>query len=124
MSMPIENVEYLGERSGVECPVCHSNILHIHEDLPYVECPVCAVRGEIVVEAGRMRVKWNEQDAKVPRFSYEGVSHHMEWIHSHYGSKEAEEYFKALGELTKPHKSYGTIIRPEVPAVAKHAVAP
>jgi multimeric flavodoxin WrbA len=119
MSMPIEDVRYLGEKSGVECPVCHSNILHIHEDLPYVDCPCCAVRGEIVIDAGKMKVKWNEQDAKVPRFSYEGDSHHMAWLQSHYGSKDAQEYFTAVEELTKPHKSYGKIIRPEPALAAK-----
>ena len=54
--MPIEDVKYVGEKSGVECPVCHANILHIHEDLPYVTCPTCAVRGEIVIENGKMKV--------------------------------------------------------------------
>ncbi len=113
MNMPIEDVPYLGEKSGVECPVCHANILHVHEDLPHVACPCCAVRGEIVIEGGKMKVKWNEQDAKVPRFSHEGDAHHMAWLSSHYGSKEAEEYFEAIGELTKAHKKYGTIIKPE-----------
>jgi hypothetical protein len=43
----------------------------------------------------------------------------MNWIYSHYGSEEAGEYFKAIGELTKAHKKYGTIIKPEpVPALS------
>ena len=113
MNMPIEDVPYLGEKSGVECPVCHANILHVHEDLPHVACPCCAVRGEIVIEGGKMKVKWNEQDARVSRFSHEGNAHQRASIRSHYGSKEAEEYFEAIGELTKAHKKYGTIIKPE-----------
>ncbi len=111
MSAPIEQAEYLGEKSGVECPVCHSNILHVHEDLPYVACPTCAVRGEIIIENSKMKVRWNEEDVKVPRFSYEGVVHHMEWIGQHYGGQDA--YFKAIKELTTKHRSYGKIIKPE-----------
>ena len=111
MDGPAESAEYLGERSGVECPVCHGNILHVQEELPYVECPVCAVRGEIAIVDGKMKVKWNEADAKVPRFSYEGVKHHVEWIGSHYGGHP--EYHAAVKEITKSYQSYGTFIRPE-----------
>ena len=111
MAVPIEQVDYAGERSGVECPVCHGNILHVHEQLPHVQCPVCAVRGEVVLESGAMRVKWNEADAKVPRFSYDGLVHHLDWINSHYGAQP--NYFTAVKELIKPHRSYGKIIAPE-----------
>jgi len=112
MNKPIEEAEYVGERSGVACPVCHANLLTILEDLPHVLCPACAVRGEIVIENGKMQVRWNEEDVKVPRFSYEGVKHHAAWIGQHYGPAQSE-YFAALKELTAPHKQYGTIISPE-----------
>ena len=115
MSVPIEEAEYRGEKSGVECPVCHSNILHVHEDLPYVLCPTCAVRGEIVIEDAKMKVRWSEEDAKTPRFSYEGIVHHMDWCGQHYGGQDA--YFKTIAELTKKHKTYGTFLRPESRAV-------
>jgi multimeric flavodoxin WrbA len=111
MAMPIEEVKYVGEKSGVACPVCHSNLLHVHEDLPHVACPVCAVRGEIVMDDGKMWVKWNEEDAKVPRFSYEGDKHHVEWLGKHYFANP--EYFKAVEELMKPHRKYGKIIKPK-----------
>lgn len=110
MSAPVESAQYKGEKSGVECPVCHSNILHVHEDLPYVACPTCAIRGEIVIENSKMKVRWNQEDVKVPRFSFEGVTHHAEWISRHYSGQEA--YFKTTAELTKEHRTYGTIIRP------------
>jgi multimeric flavodoxin WrbA len=111
MNMPIEDVKYVGEKSGVECPVCHANILHIHEDLPYVMCPTCAVRGEIVIENGKMRVQWNEADARVPRFSLEGDQHHVDWLGKHYFRNP--QYFAAAAEMTKAHAMYGKIIRPE-----------
>lgn len=110
MMVPIEEAKYVGEKSGVACPVCQSNILHVHEDLPYVTCPVCAVRGEITTEGGKMKVKWNEEDAKKPRFSYEGDMHHVEWLGKHYFANP--QYFKAIDELTEKHKKYGKVIKP------------
>lgn len=111
MEMPIDQVAYAGEKSGVECPVCHANILHIHEDLPYVTCPTCAVRGEIVIEGGKMKVRWNEADVERPRFSLEADQHHVEWLRKHYFVNP--EYFAAVNELTKEHRKYGKIIRPD-----------
>lgn len=77
MNMPIEEVKYLGEKSGVDCPVCHCNILLVPENLPYVGCPVCWIRGTIVVDKGQMKVEWNMKDAELPRFSYDGLNHHQ-----------------------------------------------
>jgi hypothetical protein len=111
MDMPAEEAPYLGEKSGVACPVCKSNILHVHEDLPYVVCPICAVRGEIVIENKKMQVKWNEQDAKVPRFSMEGDRHHVEWLDKHYFTQP--QYFQAVAEIMNGYKDYGKIIKPE-----------
>ena len=110
MDKPAEQAEYKGEKSGVACPVCHNNILHIHEDLPYVMCPICAVRGEVVIESGKMKVKWNEADAKVSRFSFEGDRHHVGWLEKHYFRNP--QYFAAAAELTKSHAKYGKIIKP------------
>jgi hypothetical protein len=111
MDVPAEDAPYVGEKSGVACPVCKSNILHVHEDLPYVACPVCDVRGEIIVDNGRMQVKWNENDAKVPRFSMEGVRHHMDWLGNHYFANP--QYMEAAEEVMKGYRGYGKIIKPE-----------
>jgi len=111
MEKPVEEAPYLGEKSGVACPVCHNNILHVHEDLPYVACPVCAVRGEIVIDSGKMKVNWNMEDAKVPRFSYEGEVHHVEWLGKHYFANP--QYNQAVEAIMQGYKDYGTFIRPE-----------
>ena len=111
MDMPAEDAPYLGEKSGVACPVCKSNILHVHEDLPYVVCPVCAVRGEIVIENNKMQVKWNENDAKLPRFSMEADHHHVGWLTKHYFA--AQEYNQAAEEIMKGYRDYGKIIKPD-----------
>jgi hypothetical protein len=80
MNMLIEEAEYNGEEAGVACPLCHCNTLLVPENLPHVYCPICAIRGTIVVDDGNMKVEWNMEDLKVPRFSYEGELHHRYWL--------------------------------------------
>ena len=109
MEMPIEKVKYVGEESNVSCPVCHSNILLVPEDMPHVGCPICWVRGEVKHVDGKIKVEWNMEDAKTPRFSYEAVDHHMKWLGKHHKPSD----FEKIEEITREHKKYGTIIKPE-----------
>lgn len=111
MSMPIEKVKYVGEDYGVACPVCHGNVVVIPKDLPYVACPVCYVRGLVSTENGKMKVQWNKDDAKSPRFSYEAVKHHLEWLGTHYGEDFSKQ--DQLKEIGKNFESYGKVIKPE-----------
>jgi hypothetical protein len=111
MTMPIEEVKYVGEDPEVACPVCHSNVIVIPKALPYVACPVCYVRGEAKVEDGKMIVEWNMDDANNPRFSYEAVKHHLEWLGRHYGQNYSKQ--DQLKQIAKEYESYGTIIKPE-----------
>ena len=77
MNMPIEKVTYKGEAAGVECPVCHCNVLLVQESLPHVWCPIDGIRGTVVLDnAGKMKVEWNMEDAKHPRFDFDGQAHH------------------------------------------------
>ncbi len=111
MSMPIEKVQYIGEESAVSCPVCHCNVLVVPEDLPYVGCPVCWVRGTISMESGKMKVNWDGADARKPRFSYEGIMHHGAWLGSHMARQQREK--EGLEALIKPFASYGKIVKPQ-----------
>jgi hypothetical protein len=76
MDMPIEEVTYKGEASGVECPVCHGRIILVQESLPHVWCPIDGIRGIVVDKGGKMEVEWNMEDAKNPRFAFQGQEHH------------------------------------------------
>jgi hypothetical protein len=111
MELPAEEAPYQGEKSNVACPVCKSNILHVHEDLPYVACPVCAVRGEIVGDDGKMQVEWNENDARLPRFSLEADKHHLEWLGAHYFRNP--QFWQDTNEILKGYHKYGNIIKPK-----------
>lgn len=111
MGKPIEEVKYVGEDYGVACPVCHSNVVAVPKDLPYIACPVCYVRGVVKGGDGNMEVEWNQEDIKTPRFSYEAVKHHLEWLSSHYGKDYQKQ--EQLREIAKNYQSFGNVIKPE-----------
>jgi len=111
MSMPIDEVKYVGEDYGVACPVCHTNVIVVPKDLPYIACPVCYVRGVVKIEDGKMKVEWNMDDARYPRFSYEAVKHHLDWLSTHYGKNYSKQ--DQLKQLAKDLKSYGKVIKPD-----------
>lgn len=111
MNMPIDEVKYAGEEHQVSCPVCHCNILVVPENLPYVGCPICWVRGEIILENGTMRVNWNSDDIKNPRYSPQGQEHHWYWLTSQ-AAKIAQQK-EEIAELTRDIKLYGKIIKPD-----------
>ncbi len=110
MDMPLEDVKYMGEQSGVACPVCHCNTLVVPENLPHVWCPVCEVRGVITAKNGRMKVVWNEEDAKNPRFTAVHVDHHFSRTGKTFEKRNRDA--KAIEELMKSYSSYGKIIKP------------
>jgi len=116
MDMPIEEVEYKGEEAGVACPLCHCNVLLVPENLPYVYCPICAIRGTIVVDNGNMKVEWNMEDAKNPRFPYEGQLHHRYWLEKDgERRREDQDTYDTLKEKTLAESnSYAKVITPYV----------
>jgi hypothetical protein len=68
------------------------------------------VRGIISSENGKMKVKWNEEDTKNPRFAYSGVRHHGEWmVKNGLRRQQAQE---KIAEMVKPYVSSGKIIEP------------
>jgi len=111
MMVPIEKVKFVGDETEVSCPVCHCNVLKVPEKLPNVFCPVCWVKGVLYLDGDSMKVKWNEEDVKHPRFSEYGVSTHLELIKSLQMKFYTEDQGK-VKELIKKYVSYGNIIRP------------
>lgn len=111
MDMPVEKVKYVGESYGVECPVCHTNVVVIPKDLPHIACPICYVRGEVTANNGKFKVKWNKKDAAFPRFTEEAVDHHLKWLGSHYGKLFGRQ--NQLGDLAKRLADVATVIAPE-----------
>ena len=111
MMMPIEEVKFVGDETEVSCPVCHCNVLKVPEKLPNVFCPVCWVKGVITLDGGKMKVKWDEEGAKYPRFSERGVSTHLELIKNLQMKFYTEDQEK-VKERLKKYREYGNIIKP------------
>ena len=114
MQVPIEEVKYMGGETAVSCPVCHCNVLQVPEDFPDVYCPICWVHGTMYLDAGKMKVKWNEEDARYPRFSLEAHLRHFA-EQSEKNEKFVKEHkylMDNMEELRKKYVSYGTIIKP------------
>ncbi len=116
MSMPIEEVTYKGEASsGAECPVCHSNVLLVQESLPHIWCPIDGIRGTIIVDnAGKMKVEWNMDDAKNPRFQYKGQQHHNYYLgEEEKRRRKDQDTFDSLKKDTfAKSNSYAKVITP------------
>ena len=112
MMMPIKQVGFVGDETEVSCPVCHCNVLKVPAKLPNVFCPVCWVKGVITINEDKMKVKWDEEDAKHPRFSERGVSTHLELI-KNLQTKFYTEDLEKVKERVKKYVSYGRIIRPD-----------
>jgi multimeric flavodoxin WrbA len=116
MNKPIEEAEYQGEEAGVACPLCHCNTLLVPENLPHVYCPICAIRGTIVVNNDHMKVEWNMEDLKLPRFSYEGELHHGYWLEKDgERRRKDQDVFDTLKQNTfSESNSYAKVISPYV----------
>jgi multimeric flavodoxin WrbA len=111
MMMPIEQVKFVGDETEISCPVCHCNVLKVPEKLPYVFCPVCWVKGVITLDGDKMKVRWDEESAKYPRFSERGVSTHLELVKNLQMKFYTEDQEK-VKERIKKYVSYGKIIKP------------
>jgi multimeric flavodoxin WrbA len=111
MALPIDEVKYVGEEARVSCPQCHCNVLVVPEDLPYIMCPICAVRGTVSQDQGQMKVLWNEEDVKHPRFSPEAVTHHFHWLGRNMGAAPDVLWGK-IREMRKEYAGFGQDIRP------------
>jgi multimeric flavodoxin WrbA len=111
MIMPVEEVRYKGEDTDCSCPVCHCNVLKVPERLPEVFCPVCWIRGEVHKEGSEMKVIWDEESKRVPRFSEKGVFTHLDLIKSL--QKTFYENEEKVKEMKKKYEGYGNIIRPQ-----------
>lgn len=90
MKKPVTERRFLGEETAVSCPVCHLNIVQIPERLPDISCPICDVRGRIVLEGDMMTVYWDEDTVRNYRFSEYGIKKHLELIKSTHARAQRE----------------------------------
>ena len=113
LDLPFEDWKYLGDDTGVSCPVCHCNVIYIEKDFPEIMCPTCEVHGTVSVEDGKFSVAWNPDDVREPRFSTPKEIHHLEWIMRHERQEEpAQIALPEVQERIQHYNAYGTMIAP------------
>ncbi len=111
MMMPIEEVKYVGEDTEASCPVCHGDVWKVPGELSDVYCPVCWVHGTIHADGDKLKVKWDEDNVKNPRFSTKFIGKHLDFITESHQKFFTEGQNKIKGQLEK-YTSYGKIIKP------------
>jgi multimeric flavodoxin WrbA len=111
MSMPIEEVKYMGDDKDVSCPVCHCNVLSVPQRLPEVYCPVCWVKGVVTLDGDKMKVKWDEKSAKRPRFSEFGQEETLQEIKV-MQMKFFQEDIEKAKKLEKKYLGWGNFVKP------------
>jgi multimeric flavodoxin WrbA len=91
------DTSYHGE-SGI-CPVCQDRVLRILRDDETVECGVCGIRGKLVVEEGKIRVRFEEDALLKHRFTAENIYRHFT-----YHIKPSRDYFTRTRDITKERR--------------------
>ncbi|MBN1375966.1 MAG: flavodoxin family protein [Dehalococcoidia bacterium] len=87
------------------CPVCHERNIRILKDNETVECGICAVRGKLTIENGKIQVNFPQEQLKRHRFSTESIDWHVK-----YDVKPSKDFFMkiwpALKEQRKKYKDF------------------
>jgi uncharacterized Zn finger protein (UPF0148 family) len=111
MKLPASKVKYVGPKTEVSCPVCHTNLVQIPDKLPAVYCPVCWVKGEIKMDGRKMKVEWDTESLKQPRFSESGIGTHLDLI-KQLQIKWFSQDQKVGRERMKKYEKWGKVIKP------------
>ncbi|HJX02965.1 MAG TPA: flavodoxin family protein [Dehalococcoidia bacterium] len=111
MNMPADKIKYVGPETEVSCPICHVNLVQIPDKLPAVYCPVCWVKGELKMDGKKMKIDWDAESVKYPRFSEKGIGTHLDFI------KELQMKWFGQDQETgkermKKYENWGRVIKP------------
>jgi multimeric flavodoxin WrbA len=113
LSMPKQEWKYMGEERALSCPVCHCDVIQAADELPNVACPVCWVHGVLKSDGnGKMKVEWDMEEAKHPRFSSYGVKEHYDFVVKRFTEDRAYLATDDAKRMMKEFSCYGKIIRP------------
>ncbi len=92
---------YLGD-PGI-CPICHERDIRILNDQRTVECPICAIRGQLVMEDGNIKVAFPKEQLEWHRFSPESIYRHFT-----YEIKPSKDFFsRRWPDIKEKRTKYG-----------------
>ena len=78
------------------CPICQDRVLRILRDDETVECGVCGIRGKMLMEGRKIRVRFDEDAILNHRFTEENIYRHFT-----YHIKPSRDYFTRTRDITK-----------------------
>jgi multimeric flavodoxin WrbA len=91
------DTSYRGE-PGI-CPICQDRVLRVLRDDETVECGLCGIRGKVAVEAGKIKVRFDEDAILNHRFTAENIYRHFT-----YHIKPSRDYFIRTRAMTKERR--------------------
>jgi len=101
---------YLGD-AGI-CANCHSRLMYLTDDAKTVECSVCGIKGELVVEDGTIRFVYPPEQLEHAHNTVPGKIKHVEDI----GKNEAAfAAAKQTDEYRRRAEAYKAFIQPSRP---------
>ncbi|OPY79192.1 MAG: 2-amino-4-deoxychorismate dehydrogenase [Syntrophus sp. PtaU1.Bin005] len=87
------------------CPICHDRNIRILKDMETVECPVCAVRGSLKIEDGKISVVFTPEAIARHRWTVENLQRHFS-----YHLKPSKDFFiktkEQRKEMAQKYKDY------------------
>ena len=87
------------------CPVCHERNIRIMKDDETVECGICAIRGKLTIQNGKIKVSFPQEQLDWHRFAYESLYRHVA-----YEIKPSKDFFvktwPALKEKRRKYKEF------------------
>jgi multimeric flavodoxin WrbA len=78
------------------CPICQDRVLRILRDDETVECGVCGIQGKILIEGGKIKVRFDKDAILKHRFTEENIYRHFT-----YHIKPSRDYFTRTRDITK-----------------------
>jgi hypothetical protein len=109
--MDPKSYKYLGD-PGI-CANCHSRLMYLTDDAKSMECSVCGIKGELLIEDGKVRFSYPPEQLEHAHNTLSGKIKHVEDIGKHEGAFAAA---KQTDEYKKRAEVYKSFIQPSKPA--------
>ena len=108
---PEEEMRWCGDFDGT-CPVCHGNLMTVDNGDETVTCAVCGIKGKVMVEDGKVRVDFPQEEWIHSRLTKEECAYHGAEI------MESFQKFAPLAQQAKErerkYRDYQVrVVRPE-----------
>lgn len=109
-AMDPDNAKYLGD-PGI-CSNCHSRLMHLSDDAKRVECSVCGIVGQLLIDNGKVKFEFAPEQYEHAHDALPGKLKHVDDIGR---NEKAFAEAKQTEEFKKRIKAYREFIQPSRP---------